>query len=187
MQCLGIPNTKPFQGITLIEDAYTLAAKVRVRVCVYRYSLVFLCALVWRTDSYYYYTRLFQGITSPQRYVWIYIQISVFLFDVVWHTDYYFLLYKGSHASRTPTPSLQRYVYVCVNIYLNMVVLVCPSLTYGLLFVDYTRDHSYRGRLHPRRHGTYICVCRPIYIYTYIHTYIHTYIGIYRYIWLGRG
>jgi len=29
MKCLGIPNTKPFQGITLIEDAYTLWAKLR--------------------------------------------------------------------------------------------------------------------------------------------------------------
>jgi hypothetical protein len=29
MKCLGIPNTKPFQGITLIEDAYTLHAKLR--------------------------------------------------------------------------------------------------------------------------------------------------------------
>jgi splicing factor 3A subunit 3 len=27
MQCLGIPNSKHFQGITLIEDAYTLQAK----------------------------------------------------------------------------------------------------------------------------------------------------------------
>ena len=29
MKCLGIPNTKPFQGITLIEDAYTLWAKLK--------------------------------------------------------------------------------------------------------------------------------------------------------------
>ena len=28
-KCLGIPNTKPFQGITLIEDAYTLWAKLK--------------------------------------------------------------------------------------------------------------------------------------------------------------
>ena len=30
MQCLGIPNTKHFHGITLIEDAYTLWAKLKV-------------------------------------------------------------------------------------------------------------------------------------------------------------
>ena len=30
MKCLGIPNSKPFQGITLIEDAYTLWAKLKV-------------------------------------------------------------------------------------------------------------------------------------------------------------
>lgn len=30
MKCLGIPNTKPFHGITLIEDAYTLWAKLKV-------------------------------------------------------------------------------------------------------------------------------------------------------------
>jgi len=29
MKCLGIPNSKHFQGITLIEDAYTLWAKLR--------------------------------------------------------------------------------------------------------------------------------------------------------------
>ena len=29
MSCLGIPNTKHFQGITLIEDAYTLWAKLK--------------------------------------------------------------------------------------------------------------------------------------------------------------
>jgi len=29
MQCLGIPNTKHFHGITLIEDAYTLWAKLK--------------------------------------------------------------------------------------------------------------------------------------------------------------
>lgn len=29
MKCLGIPNSKPFQGITLIEDAYTLWAKLK--------------------------------------------------------------------------------------------------------------------------------------------------------------
>ena len=29
MKCLGIPNTKPFVGITLIEDAYTLWAKLK--------------------------------------------------------------------------------------------------------------------------------------------------------------
>ena len=29
MKCLGIPNTKPFHGITLIEDAYTLWAKLK--------------------------------------------------------------------------------------------------------------------------------------------------------------
>ena len=29
MKCLGIPNTRPFQGITLIEDAYTLWAKLK--------------------------------------------------------------------------------------------------------------------------------------------------------------
>ena len=29
MHCLGIPNTKHFQGITLIEDAYTLWAKLK--------------------------------------------------------------------------------------------------------------------------------------------------------------
>jgi len=29
MKCLNIPNTKPFQGITLIEDAYTLWAKLK--------------------------------------------------------------------------------------------------------------------------------------------------------------
>lgn len=29
MRCLGIPNSKPFQGITLIEDAYTLWAKLK--------------------------------------------------------------------------------------------------------------------------------------------------------------
>jgi len=29
MKCLGIPNSKPFQGIMLIEDAYTLWAKLK--------------------------------------------------------------------------------------------------------------------------------------------------------------
>ena len=29
MSCLGIPNTKHFHGITLIEDAYTLWAKLK--------------------------------------------------------------------------------------------------------------------------------------------------------------
>ena len=29
MKCLGVPNTKHFHGITLIEDAYTLWAKVK--------------------------------------------------------------------------------------------------------------------------------------------------------------
>ena len=29
MKCLGIPNTKHFHGITLIEDAYTLHAKLK--------------------------------------------------------------------------------------------------------------------------------------------------------------
>lgn len=29
MKCLGIPNTKPFHGITLIEDAFTLWAKLK--------------------------------------------------------------------------------------------------------------------------------------------------------------
>ena len=29
MKCLGIPNSKHFQGITLIEDAYTLWAKLK--------------------------------------------------------------------------------------------------------------------------------------------------------------
>ena len=29
MKCLGIPNTKPFHGVTLIEDAYTLFAKLK--------------------------------------------------------------------------------------------------------------------------------------------------------------
>ena len=32
MRCLGIPNTKEMHGITLIEDAYTLHAKLQAEV-----------------------------------------------------------------------------------------------------------------------------------------------------------